>query len=123
MSNNHPDDSQLDSNDPVWRLLAHSPMPQPDAWFTVRTLARCRQAGLGMEKAHASFGQAWRWVFGSGIGLCLAISLLVAQIHSESAMHSKQKKVQEAFEIVASLGSDSDSSLNNTTSSWQDTSL
>ncbi len=65
----------------------------------------------------------WRWALGGGLGICLAVSLLVAQIaqvHTEKV--DEQKNVQEAFEIMASIdngSSDSDAS----SSPWQDSSL
>jgi hypothetical protein len=61
----------------------------------------------------------WRWAFGGGLGLCLALVFMLVQIHSEQV--NKQKNVQEAFEIMASIEPDTDSS--SSSSSWQDTSL
>jgi hypothetical protein len=46
----------------------------------------------------------------------------MTELHEESAL-SKQKSVQEAFEIMASLEPDSDSSSPSSTPSWQDSSL
>jgi hypothetical protein len=123
LPDDQPSDSKLDINDPVWRLLERAPMRQPDAWFAARTLARCRQGGLRMESGWAAFGQIWRWALGGGMGISLAVALAATQIRSESATHLQQKKVQEAFAIVASLGTDPDSSSTPSTSSWQDLSL
>jgi hypothetical protein len=123
LPNDHPDDSQLDRNDPVWRLLGHAPMREPDAWFVSRTLARCRYARLSTEPGWAAFGQIWRWALGGGVGVSLAIALVATQIRSEAVTHVQQKNVQAAFEIVASLGTDSDSSSTTGPSSWQDSSL
>jgi hypothetical protein len=103
-------------NDAVWSLLARAPMPEPDAWFAARTLARCRTEG---RVAVQRFGMIWRWAWGGGIGVCLAVGLMVAQMHSESV--DKQKNVQEAFEIVASMDSGNDSAPSS--ASWQDSSL
>jgi len=117
--NDLPQDARLDENDPVWRLLAHAPRPEPDAWFTARTLARCRNEGKGVDLISLTrFTGMWRWALGSGLGLGLALVLMVAQIHSEKV--DKQKNVQEAFEIMASIDTDSDSS---SSPSWQDSSL
>lgn len=33
----------MESNDPVWKMLERSPMPEPDAWFAARTVARLRR--------------------------------------------------------------------------------
>jgi hypothetical protein len=119
-SNPDPHDSQWDVNDPVWRLLGESPRPEPDAWFTVRTLARCRhevmEAGGISPAWPARFGRMWRWALGGGLALSMALALVATQSYSEN---DKQKNVQEAFEIMASMDTDSDSS----SSSWQDSSL
>jgi len=118
--NHDRDDARWDENDPVWRLLGESPRPEPDAWFTVRTLARCRLAGVGAESGARSFGAIWRWALGGGLGACFAVMLLFMQVPSTTPVPDQQKNVQEAFEVVASLdSSDSDSS---STSSWQDSS-
>lgn len=107
-------DARLDENDPVWRLLGHAAPPTPDGWFTAGTLARCRR-----EKAAGNFiSSLWRWALGGGLAGSLAVALVISQIQSEKI--DKQKNVQEAFEIMASINSDSDSS---SSSSWQDTSL
>jgi hypothetical protein len=110
-------------NDPVWRLLAQAPRPEPDAWFAARTLARCRHEGVsgGSDDiiSLARFGRMWRWALGGGLALSMAVTLVVTQIQSEKV--DKQKNVQEAFEIMASVDNDSDSS--SSSSSWQDSSL
>jgi len=111
-----------DENDPVWRLLAQAPRPEPDAWFTVRTLARCRHEGLGADSLawFPRLAGMWRWALGGGLALCMAFALVVTQIQSENEKTDNQKSVQEAFEIMASVDTDSDSS---TSSTWQDSSL
>jgi hypothetical protein len=114
-------DRRLDEHDPVWRLLALSPRLEPDAWFTARTLARCRHVECVTERGvvwPVRFVRIWHWVLGGGVSLSLAAMLLMAQTHSEKV--DKQKNVQEAFEIMASVDSDSDSS---SSPSWQDSSL
>jgi len=114
-------DARLDENDPVWQMLGESPLPEPDAWFAVRTLARCRYAGAGVESHGFSLSGVWRWTLGGGLGLCLAVALLAAQIPTVSPVADKQQKVQEAFEIMANLDSpDADSSSSSTE---QDSSL
>jgi hypothetical protein len=109
------------ANDPVWRLLAQAPRPEPDAWFAARTLVRCRHEGLGGETSAgfslSKLARMWRWALGGGLALSMAVTLVVTQIQSEKV--DTQKNVQEAFEIMASIDSDSDTS----SSSWQDSSL
>jgi hypothetical protein len=119
--NDSPQDVRLDENDPVWRLLARAPRAEPDGWFAARTLARCRHEGLGVESGVGSlvrFARMWRWALGGGLALSMALVLVVAQINSEKV--ENQKNVQDAFEIMASIDTDSDSS---SSSSWQDSSL
>jgi hypothetical protein len=109
---------QGQENDPVWRLLGESPCPEPDAWFATRTMARCRQE---KREARTIFLRGmWRWALGGGLSICLTVALLLSQFHPTSTVPDQNQKVQEAFEIVASLNvPDSDSS----SSSWQDSSL
>lgn len=126
--NDHPQNRRGDendlANDPVWRLLAQAPLPEPDAWFAVRTLARCRHEGLGGESnaiaSFSRFARMWRWALGGGLAVSMAVALVMTQIQTEKV--DKQKNVQEAFEIMASIDSDSDSS-SSSSSSWQDSSL
>ena len=122
-TNDHSPEPSLDNNDPVWRLLAQAPRPEPDAWFTVRTLARCRYEGLTEESSRVSFRRIWRWALGGGLAVCLALGLFNAQIHSNSSTPQKEYDVQEAFAVMASLDTDSDSSSSTSNSTWQDSSL
>jgi hypothetical protein len=115
---NSPQDMRWDENDPVWHLLGHAPRPEPDAWFTVRTLARCRYEGSGIEAGRVSLARMWRWALGGGLAVSMALALVVTQFPSEKV--DKEKNVQEAFQILASVDTDPDSS---SSSSWQDSSL
>jgi hypothetical protein len=122
--NDPPRDARLDENDPVWRLLACAPRPEPDAWFAVRTLARCRYEGMDAEAggiSPARLGRMWRWALGGGLAFSMALAFVVTQSYSERERADKQKNVQEAFEIMASIDTDSDSS--SSSSSWQDSSF
>jgi len=112
----HPGNDLDPRHEAVERLLGRAPMPEPDAWFAARTLARCRS-----EKQEAvSLTRIWRWALGGGLGICLAMSLLVTQVTPDQTQNvDQQKNVQEAFEIMAS----NDNSDNDTSStSWQDSS-
>jgi len=121
----HPGNDLDPRHEAVERLLGRAPMPEPDAWFTARTLARCRSE----KQETVSFARIWRWALGSGLGICLAVSLLVVQVKPVAPVQSQnvdpQRNVQEAFEIMASSdNSDSDSSTSTSAStSWQDSSL
>jgi len=115
----HPSrDVPFDEHDPVWRLLGRAPLPEPDAWFAARALARCRSEGRA-ALSFFRFSPMWRWAVGGGLGLCLAVALVAAQTHAEQM--NKQKNVQEAFKIMASVDTDLDSS--SAPSSWQDSSF
>jgi hypothetical protein len=115
-------DERTEANDPVWSLLARAPLPEPDGWFAARTLARCR---LGSPARHWEPGRLWRWALGTGLGVCLAM-FAITRVHDETTVAAHQQNVQAAFEIVASMGDDSDStsdSSSSTPDSWQDSSL
>ena len=113
-------DVQLDENDPVWRLLAESPRPEPDGWFAARTLARCRNERLEPARGISLF-HVWRWVLGGGLSVCLAMVFVVGHVQQRAMQPDKQQNLQEAFEIVASFNTDSDSS--SSSNSWTDSSL
>jgi hypothetical protein len=114
------DPSAGEENDPVWALLASAPLLQPDPWFAVRTVARCRREGFSPRKGLASLSRAWRWVLGGGsVTVSLALVMMFTQVQAEKA--DQQKNVQEAFEIMANIDTDSNSDASS--SSWQDTSL
>ena len=115
-------EDRLEENDALWHLLAQAQRPEPDAWFTARTMARCRHEGLSTDGATTSaMVRVWRWVLGGGLAATMAVALMVNQVYTQKADPvTDQKSVQEAFEIMASIDTDSDSS---STSSWQDSSL
>jgi len=115
-------DWHAEETDPVWALLAKARVPEPDAWFTVRTLARCRYAGAAAESRGLVWNRAWRWVLGTGLGACLAL-LLITRVPTDSSAPTNQQSVQEAFSILASLDTDSDSTSSTPSSPWQDSSL
>ena len=119
-----PPDLRWDEKDPVWRLLGRAPLPGPDAWFAVRTMARCRNEALSVESAGmVSLARVWRWALGGGVAICLALILAVTpQLQPLAPKADDQKGVQEAFQIIASIdNTDADSSSSSST--WQDTSL
>jgi hypothetical protein len=119
-SSDFPPGNDLDPrHEAVWRVLGRAPLPEPDAWFAARTLARCRSE----KPAALSLTRVWRWALGGGLGICLAVSLLVAQVSQvQTEKVDQHKNVQEAFEIVASMdNADTDSSAS--ASSWEDSSL
>jgi hypothetical protein len=125
-SSDLPEGADLDPrHEAVERLLARAPMAEPDAWFTARTLARCRSE----KREEVSLTRVWRWALGGGLGICLAVSLLVVQVThvapAQAQNADQQKSVQEAFEIMASSdNSDNDASSSSAPStSWQDSSL
>ena len=114
---------RLDDNDPLFRLLAQSQRPEPDAWFAARTLARCRNESVSSDERVSArvFVRIWRWALGGGLAAAMAVALMVNTQPRPVAVDT-QSSVQDAFEIVASVDSDSDSS-SSSSSSWQDSSL
>jgi hypothetical protein len=93
--------------DPLDRLLLRAPLLEPDTWFAARTVARCRNS----ERARSIF--AWnrfwpRWAVGGVLGLFLGALTLQKIHHSEKVSFNKQRHVQEAFEVLATLDNDPD---------------
>jgi hypothetical protein len=117
-------DAHEEAGDPVWQLLGRAPRPEPDGWFTARTLARCRNSVGGPEAAAESGRGLWRWALGMTLGVGLA-TLMITRISTEQMQDAQQKNVQEAFDIVASMDADADGDNANSTppASWQDSSL
>jgi hypothetical protein len=107
--------------DPVWQLLARAPLAEPDGWFTARTLARCRLGSAAAPSRSWTGLSVWRWVLGTGLGVCLAV-FAVTRFQHETVVADHQKNVQEAFEIVASISDDSDSTAAPSPDSWPDSS-
>jgi hypothetical protein len=115
--NDRSQDAHLDANDPVWRLLGQASLPEPDGWFTARTLARCRNDEPAVAKLPV---RIWRWALGGGLAVSMAVAFAVTQqFQVQTEQVNKQKDVQAAFEIMASVDNDQDS----TSSTWQDSSL
>jgi hypothetical protein len=116
------DNDRTEASDPVWRLLAQSKVSEPDPWFAVRTLARCRNEGLAAESRLLTLDRAWRWALGAGLGVCLGLFFISPRVQPASAPSTQG--VQEAFEIIASMEPDADASASSSnSSSWQDSSL
>ena len=94
-------------------------MPQPDAWFTARTLARCRMSDPAPERV-SLFRTMRFWgrfalpcfcvLFAGGFALQQSHRIHTLKIHH------RQDRVREAFEVMATMNKDSDTS-------WQDSSL
>jgi hypothetical protein len=105
-----------ESSDPLDRVLGAAPMPEPDAWFTARTLARCR-ASQPDERPAVSWRLVWRrWAVVGIFSLCLA-GFGLQQLHRNHTLRRHhQHSAQEAFEVISQVDSHSDLS-------WQDSSL
>jgi hypothetical protein len=107
------------TSDPLDRLLDLVPAPQPDPWFTARTVARCRMSDSAPEQV--SFFRTmnfWsRWAL-PGLGVLLLTGISLQQVHRIHTLHvhHRQDRAREAFEVISSMDKDSDSS-------WQDSSL
>lgn len=107
------------SPDQLDRLLGLSALPQPDPWFTARTMARCRLSDP--TPVRGSFFLTTRF-WGRWALPCLFVlfagGLSLQQSHRIHTLkiHHRQDKVREAFEVMARMNKDSDTS-------WQDSSL
>ena len=114
-----PSDSP-ESIDPLDRVLGFAPLPEPDAWFTARTLARCRTSRPETRGSSFTLGRFWaRWAVVGLFVLC-AGGLGFQQAHRiHTHQVQQQHRVQEAFEVMATMGKDKDS----TDTSWPDSSL
>lgn len=105
------------SPDLLDRVLGYAPLPTPDAWFTARTLARCRSAA-SVDQPVLSWSRVWRrWAVAGVFTLCV-VGFGAQQVNRNLTLKRHHRhRVQEAFEVMAKVDStDSDSS-------WQDSSL
>lgn len=106
-------DDLLTEQDPLGNLLGHSPLPAPDAWFTARTVVRCRHEMAATRFRTPSYRMLIQWA----VAGALACSLMVlVGIHQHRAEKHHQKAVQEAFDVIATW-------QNNSDPTWQDTTL
>ena len=104
------------------QVLGLSPLPEPDAWFTARTLARCRTSRPEPRVSSFALARFWpRWAM-LGIFVLVSAGLTVQQTHRIHSLHvHHQHRVQEAFEVMATMGKDKDKDSSDTT--WPDSSL
>jgi hypothetical protein len=110
----------MTGTDPLDRVLGFSPLAEPDAWFTARTLARCRTSRPESRVSSFSLGRIWARCAVVGLFVLCAGGLGYQQAHRIDTLHMHhQHRVQEAFEVMATMGKDKDS----TDSSWPDSSL
>jgi hypothetical protein len=116
MNGSHQPNSPPEDFDLLDRVLGAAPMPEPDAWFTARTLARCRSSQPTARPA-ISWGYLWRrWAVAGVFTLCLA-GFGLQQLHRNHTLRiHHQHSAQEAFEVISKVDTDSDLS-------WQDSSL
>jgi hypothetical protein len=110
----HP--TQPPENDLLDRVLGAAPLPEPDAWFTARTLARCRSSQPTARPA-VSWGYLWRrWAVAGVFALSLA-GFGLQQLHRNMTLRRHhQHSAQDAFEVISRIDNNSDSS-------WQESSL
>jgi hypothetical protein len=110
-----PDESS-ESPDPLDRLLGAAPMLEPDAWFTVRTLARCRASAPDVHAA-LPWSRLWRHWTVAGVFALFVIGIGAQQVNRNLTLKRHHRhSVQEAFEVMAKVSHDTDSS-------WPDSSL
>jgi hypothetical protein len=119
---NFPQDKRWDEKDPLWRLLGEARRPEPSAWFTTTTLARCHHEAHVEKEGWLPHGvtvQIWRWAFAGALATCGIVAFMTHLITLNAETATSQKNVQDAFEVMAAMNTDPDSSPS---SSWQDSS-
>jgi hypothetical protein len=116
MSDPHRPTSPSKDHDVLDRLLDAAPLPEPDAWFTARTLARCRSS-QPTARPTVSWGYFWRrWAVAGVFALSLS-GVGLQQLHRNMTLRRHhQHRAQEAFEVISQMD-------NNSESSWQESSL
>lgn len=96
-------DKAMESNDPVWKLLERSPLPEPDAWFAARTVARLRR-----EQSRPTWQRRlWMslaWASSTAVVTILAVHFMSVQPQPEA--HTA--KIQEALNFIADRGTETD---------------
>jgi hypothetical protein len=105
--------------DPLDQLLGLSPLPPVDPWFAARTVARCRLSDSSPERVPFFHSMNfWSRYALPGLFVLFAAGISLQQAHRIHTlkMHHRQDRVREAFQVISSMGNDSDSS-------WQDSSL
>ncbi len=117
---NETPEMRWDESDSLSRLLGQSQLAEPPAWFAAQTLALCRQQRPRtlLDTMRENAVQVWRWTLAGGLAMSMALALMITHVPTEAP--PEHHTVQEAFEVVAAMNSDSDSS---STSSWQEQSL
>ncbi len=90
-------------------LLDLAPLPRPGPWFATRTMARCLSRRDHAEAAPFRWNALLtRWA-GAGIFAVFLGGVGLQQVHRLHTLEThRQQRVQEAFEVMASLGDDSD---------------
>jgi hypothetical protein len=93
--------------DALDRLLDLAPMQEPGPWFATRTLARCLSGRDAAETVPFRWNALFtRWALAGAFALFLT-GLGLQQAHRIHTLEThRQQRVQEAFEVMASLGGD-----------------
>jgi hypothetical protein len=92
------------------RLLDAAPLRRPGPWFATQTMARCLAARRDEETAPAFRWNAFfsRWAL-AGVCALFIGGLGLQQAHRKHTLEThRQQRVQEAFEVMASIGDDAD---------------
>lgn len=94
----------MESNDPIWKLLDRSPLPEPDAWFAARTVARLRRERRPSWTRRLA--GAFAWVGSTAVVAVLAVHFWGAQ--TVPAHSANTAKIQEALNYIADRGPETD---------------
>ncbi len=95
----------MESNDPVWKMLERSPLPEPDAWFAARTVARLRREAR--PSAAKRFMALFAWTGSTAVVLVaafMAFHFWAAPVKTDG----ETAKIQDALNFLADRGKETD---------------
>lgn len=102
----------MEPNDPIWKLLGRSPLPETDAWFAARTVARLRRERRPSWKRRLM--GALVWASSTAVVAVLAVHFWSGPTRS-SSHPVNTAKVQDALNFIADRGAETDFWLANNT--------
>lgn len=94
----------MESNDPIWKMLERSPLPEPDAWFAARTVARLRREQR--PSLLKRFATLFAYASSTAVVAFAAFHFLSAPVVSENGGNTAQ--IQDALNFIADQGKETD---------------
>ncbi len=95
----------MEPNDPIWKLLGRSPLPESDPWFAARTVARLRR-----EKAHSPMVWLRQLVplWSSLAAAAIIVIVALSYRGTDSRQNHDTAKIQDALNFLADRGTETD---------------